>query len=57
MCLLMVSKINSIPVVIVGYSSITFTVADSDYYDRSTEISEIDARLNRLQQFMKTTMP
>ena len=29
---------------------------DSDYFDRSAEISEIDERLNRLQEFMKTTL-
>ncbi|KAK3597408.1 hypothetical protein CHS0354_040138 [Potamilus streckersoni] len=29
---------------------------DSDSFDRSAEISDIDARLNRLQQLMKTTM-
>ncbi|KAK2193273.1 hypothetical protein NP493_16g07017 [Ridgeia piscesae] len=29
---------------------------DSDYFDRSVEISEIDARLNRLQDFMKTNL-
>ncbi|KAL8589756.1 hypothetical protein ACOMHN_027264 [Nucella lapillus] len=28
-----------------------------DLYDRSAEISEIDERLNRLQQLMKATMP
>ncbi|XP_053405514.1 centrosomal protein CCDC61-like [Mercenaria mercenaria] len=29
---------------------------DSDYFDRSAEISEIDERLNRLQQLMKNSM-
>lgn len=29
---------------------------DSDYFDRSAEISEIDERLNRLQQLMKTSL-
>ncbi|KAK2147355.1 hypothetical protein LSH36_557g01029 [Paralvinella palmiformis] len=29
---------------------------DSDYFDRSAEIGEIDARLNRLQQFMKNNL-
>ncbi|CAH1792840.1 unnamed protein product [Owenia fusiformis] len=32
-------------------------VPDSDFFDRSNEMTEIDARLNRLQQFMKTNMP
>ncbi|XP_059140343.1 centrosomal protein CCDC61-like isoform X2 [Physella acuta] len=30
---------------------------DSEYFDRSAEISEIDERLDRLQQLMKATMP
>ncbi|KAK7104287.1 centrosomal protein CCDC61-like isoform X3 [Littorina saxatilis] len=30
---------------------------DSELFDRSAEISEIDERLNRLQQLMKATMP
>lgn len=30
---------------------------DSEYLDRSAEISEIDERLDRLQQLMKATMP
>jgi len=29
---------------------------DSDFFDRSAEISEIDERLNRLQHLMKTSM-
>ena len=33
-----------------------FSDADSDYFDRSVEISEIDERLNRLQEFMKTNL-
>lgn len=33
-----------------------FVGGDSDYFDRSVEISEIDARLNRLQDFMKTNL-
>ncbi|XP_013400080.1 coiled-coil domain-containing protein 61 isoform X2 [Lingula anatina] len=31
--------------------------ADSDYFDRSAEMSEIDARLNRLQQLMRSNIP
>ncbi|GFS14599.1 coiled-coil domain-containing protein 61 [Elysia marginata] len=30
---------------------------DSEYFDRSAEISEIDERLDRLQQLMKVAMP
>ncbi|CAL1527796.1 unnamed protein product [Lymnaea stagnalis] len=30
---------------------------DSEYFDRSAEISEIDERLDRLQQLMKAAMP
>ncbi|XP_064602133.1 centrosomal protein CCDC61-like isoform X2 [Liolophura sinensis] len=30
--------------------------SDQEYYDQSAEMSEIDARLNRLQQLMKTTL-
>ncbi|KAL5008943.1 hypothetical protein ScPMuIL_014524 [Solemya velum] len=30
---------------------------DTDYFDRSEEISEIDARLNRLQELMKSSLP
>ena len=30
---------------------------DDDYFDRSAEISEIDERLNRLQQLMKSSLP
>lgn len=29
---------------------------DSDFFDRSAEISEIDDKLNRLQELMKASM-
>lgn len=33
-----------------------FVTSGQDYFDRSAEINEIDERLNRLQEFMKTTL-
>lgn len=33
------------------------TGEESEVFDRSAEINEIDERLNRLQQLMKATMP
>ena len=40
-----------------GLTHIFFTVGDdSDYFDRSAEISEIDERLSRLQLLMKTSL-